>query len=117
VTAIRADDLSAFALRGEDRRRNGYELSQFPQILGGGAQQELVFRSARPAQAQSVEPEDALQVSKSISTFLRWLRETAPIQPRDLLNERNERPGVDGRRTIIGQFGRRSGCHRLVPAP
>jgi hypothetical protein len=64
VTAIRADDLSAFALRGEDRRRKGYELSQFPQILGGGAQQELVFRSARPAQAQSVEPEDALQVSK-----------------------------------------------------
>jgi hypothetical protein len=32
--------------------------------LGGGGQQELVFRSVRPAQAQSVEPEDALQVSK-----------------------------------------------------
>jgi flagellar biosynthesis regulator FlaF len=29
-----------------------------------GRQQELVFRSARAAQAQSVEPEDPLQVSE-----------------------------------------------------
>ena len=42
----------------------GDGLRQFPQVLGIGGQKELVFGSARPAQAQSVEPEDALQVSE-----------------------------------------------------
>jgi hypothetical protein len=51
------------------RCRERDELRQFPQILGGGGQQELVFRSARATQAQSIEPEYALQVSECISTF------------------------------------------------
>ena len=46
------------------RRRERVELRQFPQILGGGGQQELVFRSARATQAQSIEPEYALHVSE-----------------------------------------------------
>jgi hypothetical protein len=52
------------ALCGEDWRRERNELRQFPQILGSGGQKELVFRSARAAQAQSIEPEDALQMSE-----------------------------------------------------
>jgi hypothetical protein len=44
-------------------------------------------------------------------------RSRSPIQPRDLLNERNERPRVDGRRTSKGQFGRRTDRRRLVPTP
>ena len=43
-------------------------------------------------------------------------RSCSPIRPRDLLDERNERPRVDGRRSIVG--GSVGGdCHRLVPAP
>src|ERR1700722_15226060 len=53
-----------FASCGEYGRRKGDELRQFPQLLGGGRQWELIFGSARPAEAQSVEPEDALQVSE-----------------------------------------------------
>jgi hypothetical protein len=49
---------------GEYGRREWDELRQFPQVLGGGGQQELVFRSAGAAQAQSIEPEDALQMSE-----------------------------------------------------
>jgi hypothetical protein len=64
ATAIRADGFEPFASCGEDRRREREELRQFSEVLGGGGQQELIFRSARPAQAQSVEPEDALQVSE-----------------------------------------------------
>jgi hypothetical protein len=32
--------------------------------LGGGGQEELVFGPARATQAQSTEPEDALQMSE-----------------------------------------------------
>ena len=46
------------------RCRERDELRQFPQILGGGGQQELVFRSAQATQAQSIEPEYALKVSE-----------------------------------------------------
>ena len=49
---------------GEDRRRKGDELRQFPEILGGGGQEELVLGSVRPAETQSTEPEDALQMSE-----------------------------------------------------
>jgi hypothetical protein len=35
-------------------------------------------------------------------------RGRSPIQPRDLLNERNQRPRVDGRRASIRQLGRRT---------
>jgi hypothetical protein len=42
----------------------GDQLRQFPQILGGGGQEEVVFGSAWSAQAQLAEPEDALQVSE-----------------------------------------------------
>ena len=61
--------LSCAASCGRIRCRERVELRQFPQILGGGGQQELVFRSARATQAQSIEPEYALQVSECISTF------------------------------------------------
>jgi hypothetical protein len=44
-------------------------------------------------------------------------RSCAPVQPRDLLYERNERPRINGRRTSLGQFGRRTDRRRLVPAP
>ena len=40
-------------------------------------------------------------------------RSCAPVQPRYLLNERNERPRVDGRRTSIRQFDRRTDRRRL----
>jgi hypothetical protein len=46
------------ALCGEDRRGEGNELRQFPRILGGGGQEEFVFRSAWTAQAQLTESED-----------------------------------------------------------
>jgi len=61
---FREGDSCLFALCGEDRRRKGDEFRQLSEVLGGGGQQELVFGAARPAQAQSVEPEDALQMSK-----------------------------------------------------
>ena len=56
--------LGLFSSCGEEGRRRRDELRQFPQVLGGGRQQELVFGSARPTQAQSVEPEIALQMSE-----------------------------------------------------
>jgi hypothetical protein len=64
AAAIDAVELRSFASHGEDWRGKGDELRQLPQILGGGCQEELVFRSARSAQAQFAEPEDALQVSE-----------------------------------------------------
>ena len=64
AAAIDAVELRSFASNGEDWRGKGDELRQLPQILGGGCQEELVFRSARSAQAQLIEPEDALQVSE-----------------------------------------------------
>jgi hypothetical protein len=69
ATAIRGGRFVLFALRGEDRRRKGDQFRQLSEVLGGGGQQELVFGAARPAQAQSVEPEDALEMRKD-----RWLR-------------------------------------------
>jgi hypothetical protein len=56
ATAIRGGRFEPFASCGEDRRRKGDEIGQFPQILGSGGQEELVLGSARPAQAQSIEP-------------------------------------------------------------
>ena len=38
---------------GEGRRPKRDELRQFPQILGSGGQQELVFGAARATEAQS----------------------------------------------------------------
>jgi hypothetical protein len=55
---------------GEDGRREWNELRQFSQILGGGGQQELVLGSIWAAQAQSTEPEDALQMSEQHLDFL-----------------------------------------------
>ena len=49
----------------------------------------------------------ALQQSRK-----RGPRSRAPIQPRDILDKRNERPGADGRRTSVGQFGRRTDRRR-----
>jgi hypothetical protein len=67
-----------FASQGEGLLREGDELRQFPQILDGGGQQELVLGSPRVTEAQSTESEDALQMCpKSSSTFLRSRREAA----------------------------------------
>ena len=41
-----------------------YQLRQLSEVLGGGGQQELIFGSTRPTQAQSIQPEDALQMSE-----------------------------------------------------
>ena len=38
------------------------ELREFPQVLGGGGQKEFIFSSVWPAQTQSVQPKDALQM-------------------------------------------------------
>jgi hypothetical protein len=64
ATAISEAKTGLLASSGEDWRWKGDELRQLPQILGGGCQEALVFRSARSPQAQLTEPEDALQVSK-----------------------------------------------------
>ena len=53
-----------FASCGEDGRRERNELRQLSEVLGGGGQQELIFGSTRPTQAQSIQPEDALQMSE-----------------------------------------------------
>ena len=53
-----------FASCGEDGRRDRNELRQLSEVLGGGGQQELIFGSTRPTQAQSIQPEDALQMSE-----------------------------------------------------
>jgi hypothetical protein len=62
--AVGEADSWLFASCGEDRCRGRDELRQFPQVLGGGGQQELIFGSTRPTQAQSIQPEDALQMSE-----------------------------------------------------
>jgi hypothetical protein len=49
---------------GEDRRRKGDELRQLSKVLGGGRQKELVLGSIWATEAQSTEPEDALQMSE-----------------------------------------------------
>ena len=79
-------------LHGEFFRNPGDGLGLSPVVVGDGR--------------------EALQQSSK-----RGPRSCSPIQPRDLLDERNERPGVDGRRTTIGQFSRRSDRRGLVPAP
>ena len=43
---------------------SGDELSEAAQVLGDGRQRELELGSARPAQSQAAEPQDALQVSE-----------------------------------------------------
>jgi transposase len=53
-----------FASCGEDGHRERNELRQLSEVLGGGGQQELIFGSTRPMQAQSIQPEDALQMSE-----------------------------------------------------
>jgi hypothetical protein len=40
------------------------ELCEFPEVLGGGRQVELVAGTIRPSQSQTVELQDALQVRK-----------------------------------------------------
>jgi hypothetical protein len=62
--AVSEADSRLFASCGADWRRKRDELRQFPQILGRGGLEELIFGSAWPAQTQSVEPEDALQMSE-----------------------------------------------------
>ena len=64
AAAVRETKLGLCASRGEDGRRKGNELRQFPEILGGGGQEELVLGSVRAAETQSTKPEDALQMSE-----------------------------------------------------
>src|ERR1700722_7631503 len=60
--AVREADSWLFASCGEDRLRERNELRQLSEVLGGGGQQELIFGSTWPTQAQSIQPEDALQM-------------------------------------------------------
>ena len=64
AAAVREAKARLPASCGEDRPREGRQLRQFPQILGCGGQQELVFGSAWATETQSIEPEYALQVSE-----------------------------------------------------
>jgi hypothetical protein len=43
---------------------SGMSLASFLRFLGGGGQEEFVSRPVWAAQAQSIEPEDALQMSE-----------------------------------------------------
>ena len=66
-----------FASCGKDGCRERNELRQLSEVLGGGGQQELIFGSTRPTQAQSIQPEDALQMSEEHLDFFRSRHETA----------------------------------------
>ena len=48
---------------GHDRRRRN-ELRQFPEVLGGGGEEELVVGAAWSSQPEAVEAQDALQMGK-----------------------------------------------------
>ena len=61
---------------GEYGRRERDELRQVPQILGGGGQKEFVFCSVWAALAQSIEPEDAFQMSEEHPDLLSLRHET-----------------------------------------
>jgi hypothetical protein len=63
-TTVGEAKVSLCALCGVDRRRMRDELREFPKILGGGGQQELIFGSVWTAEAQSTEPEYAFQMSE-----------------------------------------------------
>ena len=45
-------------------RRNGRELGEFSQVLGGGGEHELVLRALWSTQAKAAELEDALEVGE-----------------------------------------------------
>ena len=57
------------------RHRHRDQLGKFPEVLGGGGEEELVLRSIWPPQTQAIQLQDALRCANSISTFFRWLRE------------------------------------------
>ena len=42
--------------------RCGNEPRQFPEVLGGGSEEELVFGAVRTSQAQAIELQDAFKV-------------------------------------------------------
>ena len=51
-------------LSGGRRRPAGQELGEFPKVLGGGGEMELVPGAARASEAEPAEPEDALEVGE-----------------------------------------------------
>jgi hypothetical protein len=61
--------LSCAASCGEDWHRERDKLCQFPQILGGGGQQELVLGSGWATEAQSTKPENALEMSEASQPY------------------------------------------------
>jgi hypothetical protein len=40
------------------------ELGEFPEVLGGGGEEELVVSSVWSAQAQAIQPQDPLQMAE-----------------------------------------------------
>ena len=46
------------------RRSLPSQSGEFPEILRGGCQQELVIRPAEPTQSQAIESQDALEMRK-----------------------------------------------------
>ncbi len=62
-------------LCGQYRRRGGDQFSEFPQVLGGRGEQELVVCAAGTAEPQSIEPEDAFEVGKAHFNLLALSRE------------------------------------------
>ena len=51
-------------MRGAWRSWVWYEFREFPQVLGGGGEEELVVGTALPSEPQSVELHDPLKVSE-----------------------------------------------------
>ena len=47
---------------GDHRLRHRDQLGELAQVLGGGGEEELVFYSVRPPEAQSIQLQDALEL-------------------------------------------------------
>jgi hypothetical protein len=61
---------SGNAREGGDWRRTRYELGEAPQVLRDRGQRELELCSARAAKAQSVKPQNTLEVREQHLDFL-----------------------------------------------
>jgi len=62
---------SGKARDGGERRGTNYKLGETPQVLSDCRQRELELCSARAAKAQSVKPQNALEVREQHLDFLR----------------------------------------------
>ena len=60
VDAAGRDDEWRGLLRWRGSSRGGDQLGQFPQVLGGGGEQELVAGAGGSAEPEAIETQDAL---------------------------------------------------------